>query len=398
MKKIVVLILMMILVLTGCQSEKQQELEVQVKNVRVMQAETKKYPLTLEYIGIVDTQDLRTSAYKTVGKIEEIYVKSGQQVKKGDRLMRISEDDLKTKVDIDKSQYEMAKTQYDMDVNGPVQEDINRAKIEVEIAERNHIDAKDNYEKYEKLMEAGAVSFQQLQDIQLKLDLEEKKLNSAREAYNKLSRGTRAEEIEVSKKKMDIAFASYQQSQDLLENSVLRSEIEGVVTAILIKEGDHITQGMPVIAIKSDESTIKVGVNNEDVSKIVLGMDALVKHQDNEIKGKVETIASIPSHQSSLYEVKINLEPNSIPIGTLLDVFFILGEEEGLFVPMNSLLNEGFDYVYLVQDEKVVMREVVIGEVFGNEIEVKKGIKPGDKVVVEGMRSVKSNDRVEIKE
>ncbi|SNT22479.1 RND family efflux transporter, MFP subunit [Anaerovirgula multivorans] len=398
MKKIVVLILMMILLLTGCQSQKQQELEVPGKNVKVMQAETKKYPLTLEYIGIVDSQDLRTSAFKTVGKIEEIYVKSGQRVKKGDRLMRISEDDLKTKVDIGKAQYEMAKTQYDMAVNGPVQEDINKAKIEVEIAERNYIDAKDNYEKYEKLMEAGAISLQQLQNNKLELDLEEKKLNSVREAYNKVSRGTREEELEVSKKQMDIAFASYQQSQDLLENSGLRSEIEGVVSEILVKEGDHITQGMPVIAIKSDESTIKVGVNNEDVSKIVLGMGVMVKHQGNEIKGKVETIASIPSHQSSLYEVKINLEPNSIPIGTLLDVFFILGEEEGLFVPMNSLLNEGFDYVYLVQEDKVVMREVVLGEVFGNEIEVKKGINPGDKVVVEGMRSVKSNDRVEIKE
>lgn len=396
MKKNIVLVLMGLLILTGCQPQK--ETEIPRKNVRVMQTETKKYPLTLDYMGIVDSQDVRTPASKVGGKIDGIFVKSGQQVSKGDRLIKVSEEDLKNNVNVAKAQYEMAKTQYDMAINGATQEDINQAKISVEMAERNYINTKDIYEKNEKLMEAGAISLQQLQDMKLKLDLEEKQLHSANEAYNRVLRGARKEEIEILKNQMDIAFISYQQSRNLLEDTVLRSEIDGIVQQILVKEGDYIAQGMPVIDIKGEESTVKVGVTNNDVSKIALGMDVTVKHHDREIKGRVETISSIPANQSSLYEVKINLEPNKIPVGTLVDIAFILGEGEGVFVPMNSLLNEGFDFVYIIQDEKAVMKEVVLGEVFGNEIKVKEGLNPGDKVIVEGMRSIKNDDEVEIRE
>ncbi|AOT70328.1 efflux RND transporter periplasmic adaptor subunit [Geosporobacter ferrireducens] len=396
MKKFIVCILIGVFLLTGCQPQK--EIEVQRKNVRAMQAETKKVPLTLAYMGIVDAQDVRTSAFKTGGKVEEIFVKSGQQVKRGDKLVRISEEDLKTKVDIGKAQYEIAKTQYDMAVKGAVQEDINQLKISVEVAEKNYANTKDNYEKYERLMEAGAISSQQLQEMKLKLDLEEKQLNSAREAYNKILRGARKEEIEILKNQVDIALANYRQNQELMENSVLKSEIDGVILQIQVKEGDYITSGLPVISIKGVESTVKVGVTNEDLGKISLGTDVAVRYQGDEIKGVVETLSSIPGSQSSLYEVKISIEPNEIPIGTLADVVFILGEKQGVFIPMNSLLNEGFDFVYIVQDGKAAAKEVTLGEVFGNEIEVRKGINPGDKIIVEGMRSIKNGDSVDIKE
>ena len=171
-----------------------------------------------------------------------------------------------------------------------------------------------------------------------------------------------------------------------------------MVLQIKVKEGDHISGGVPVIIIKGAETTVTVGVSNEDASKITLGMDVTVRHQNNEVKGIVETVSSIPKNQSSLYEVKIDLEPNTIPIGSLVNVDFILGEAEGVFLPLNSLLNEGVDFVYIVQDERAVMQEVLLGEVFGNEIKVLEGINPGDKVIVEGMRSVKNNDQVEIKE
>ncbi|MBB6214204.1 RND family efflux transporter MFP subunit [Anaerosolibacter carboniphilus] len=365
MKKLIAFILMGIFLTTGCQPQK--EMEVPKKNVKVIQAETRKYPLVLDYIGMVDSQDVRTPGFKTGGKIEEIFVKSGQRVSKGEKLVRLNEEDLKNNVEVTKAQYEIAKSQY---------------KTSAEIAERNYLYTKDIYEKNEKLLEAGAISSQQLEDIRQELIINEAK----------------KEEIEILKNQIDIAYASYLQSQDLLENSVLRSEVDGTVVQISAKEGDYIAQGMPVVAVKGKDSSVKVGVTNEDVSKIYLGMGVAVKYQKDEIKGSVETVSSIPGDQSSLYEVKISLEPNNIPIGTLVDVSFNLGEIQGLFVPMNSLLNESFDFVYIVENEKAVMKEVVLGEVLGSEIEIKEGITPGDKVIVEGVKSIKNGDRVDIKE
>ncbi|ABR47541.1 efflux transporter, RND family, MFP subunit [Alkaliphilus metalliredigens QYMF] len=396
MKKLIALMILGLLVLTGCQT--QVEIEVVGKNVRIVEAETRKYPVTLEYMGIMDTEDTRSSAFKTGGKIEEIYVKTGQQINKGDKLIRLNEEDLRSTVNVAKAQYEIAETQYNMAMKGATEEEINQAKISVEMAERNLENTKELYGKYQELLEAGAVSPQQLQEIKLKLDLEEKQLNSAKEAYNRILKGARDDELQILKSQIDIAYAAYQQSQDLLEDSILRSDIDGVILQIQVKEGDYISQEMPVIIIKGEETTVMVGVSNEDISKIALGMDVIVRHQNNEVKGIVETVSSNPKSQSSLYEVKVDLEPNTIPIGSLVSIDFILGEAEGVFLPMNILLNEGVDFVYIVQDERAVMQEVLLGEVFGNEIKVLEGINPGDKVIVEGMRSVKNNDKVEIKE
>ncbi|WP_069999301.1 efflux RND transporter periplasmic adaptor subunit [Cellulosilyticum sp. I15G10I2] len=396
MKKLTALMILGLIVLPGCQT--QAEIEVVGKNVRIVGAKTHKYPLTLEYMGIVDTEDTRSSAFKTGGKIEEIYIKQGQQINKGDKLIRLNEEDLRSTVSVAKAQYEMAQTQYNMVMKGATEEEINQAKISVEMAERNLENTKELYGKYQELLEVEAVSPQQLQEIKLKLDLEEKQLISAKESYNRIFKGARDEELQILKNQIDIAYASYQQSQDLLEDSILRSDIDGVVLQIEVKEGDYVSAGVPVIIIKGERTTVTVGVSNEDASKITLGMDVAVRHQNNAVKGIVETVSSIPKSQSSLYEVKIDLEPNTIPIGSLVNIDFILGEEEGVFLPMNSLLNEGVDFVYIVQDERAVMQEVLLGEVFGNEIKVLEGINPGDKVIVEGMRSVKNNDQVEIKE
>ncbi|SMP68597.1 efflux RND transporter periplasmic adaptor subunit [Anoxynatronum buryatiense] len=396
MKKLLALMILGVLVLTGCQT--QAAIEVAGKNVRIVEAEIRKYPVTLEYMGIVDTEDTRSSAFKTGGKIEEIYVKPGQQINKGDQLIRLNEEDLRSAVSVAKAQYEVAETQYNMAMKGATEEEINQAKIRVEVAERNLENTKDLYGKYQKLVEAGAVSLQQLQEIKLKLDLEEKQLNSEMEAYNRILKGAGDDELQILKSQIDIAQVTYQQSQDLLEESILRSDIDGVVLQIQVTEGDYISQGMPVVIIKGEETTVTVGVSNEDASIIALGMDVIVRHHNEAVKGIVETVSSIPKNQSNLYEVKIDLEPNTIPIGSFVNIDFLLGEEEGIFLPMNILLNEGIDFVYIVQDERAVMREVLLGEVFGNEIKILEGINPGDQVIVEGMRSVKNNDNVEINE
>ena len=137
MKRLTVLMILGVLVLTGCQTQTQAEIEVVGKNVRIVGAKTSKYPLTLEYMGIVDTEDTRSSAFKTGGKIEEIYIKQGQQINKGDKLIRLNEEDLRSTVSVAKAQYEMAQTQYNMVMKGATEEEINQAKISIEMAERN---------------------------------------------------------------------------------------------------------------------------------------------------------------------------------------------------------------------------------------------------------------------
>jgi RND family efflux transporter MFP subunit len=56
-----------------------------------------------------------------------------------------------------------------------------------------------------------------------------------------------------------------------------------------------------------------------------------------------------------------------------------------LFVPVSSVVSfAGVNRVYLVEDDKAVERPVELGDRAGELVEVRAGLKPGDRVVIAG--------------
>lgn len=57
---------------------------------------------------------------------------------------------------------------------------------------------------------------------------------------------------------------------------------------------------------------------------------------------------------------------------------------------------DGKDRVFVLKDDKVEMREVSIGISAPARVEVLKGLAPGDKVVVQGNKTLKDGDKVKV--
>jgi len=111
------------------------------------------------------------------------------------------------------------------------------------------------------------------------------------------------------------------------------------------------------------------------------------------------TIEQVPDQQSQTYQVDVALTGASADqvfyLGALARVAFDAGARTGIWIPAPAILTEGVQFVYLVEGDRAVRRTVTVGEVSGAFVEV-MGLKPGDNVIVEGMKNLKEGFKVEV--
>lgn len=62
-------------------------------------------------------------------------------------------------------------------------------------------------------------------------------------------------------------------------------------------------------------------------------------------------------------------------------------------IPISSILNDGEDYVYVVENGRAVRKNITLGDAHEDKVSV-EGLKAGDKLVIEGMKEIKAGYRV----
>jgi RND family efflux transporter, MFP subunit len=400
-KKIVAicLVFLNLTILSGCSNKNDIKKEVKVYPVKTLELQEKSHPSTLEYEGITGGSEVRKLSFKSSAKISKIYVAKGQHVKMGDKLVDLDKSDLNLAQSAAQAQMDAAQAQYDKAVDGAQAEDINKAEIAVKNAQDEYNYCKDLYDKNTQLYEIKAVTQQQVNDVKIKLDGSESALNAAKETLKQLQNGTRSEDKQAALAQVNAAKANYDSKVNLVQDASLLADVDGYVVDVLCKEGEMQAAGYPVVLIRSENQVVTAGLSDTDVKKVQIGEKAKVKIDDMMASGEIINIVQIPDKQSGTYsaEVKISdpIDNNKFYIGESVNVYFEDGEKNGIWVPINSILNNGEDYVYVIEDSRSVRKNITLGQTNGNEVCV-EGLKAGDDLVIEGMKNIKAGYQVSV--
>ncbi|NHN30683.1 efflux transporter periplasmic adaptor subunit [Paenibacillus sp. S3N08] len=181
-----------------------------------------------------------------------------------------------------------------------------------------------------------------------------------------------------------------------LNRTKLVSDVSGIVTYI-----DPIKQGDAVVAYKtlftvSDPKSMKLvyETNNAlDLTGIQVGLTAAVKIKDGLYTGKVAQIpATAPFNEvkaiaeknaKSIVVVTEGL-PDTIEIGNSADITIVTEKRDDvLLIPKVGLRSYmGRDYVQVLEGEVRKEIDVEKGIVSANEVEIRKGLKEGQKVIL----------------
>ncbi len=243
----------------------------------------------------------------------------------------------------------------------------------------------------------------QLLQAQLQLQNQEVELQRLKSLY---------EEGGLSQSDYDAIQMQYNvlktQVDNLVENTTLRSPINGVVTARNYDVGDMYAMSMPIFTVEQIVPVkLLVGVSETDYSKVKKGDSVEVTADAIPGKvfyGKVNRIYPTvdPATRTFTVEVKIDNTYKTLRPGMFARATINFGSNNNVVIPDVAVVKQqgsGERFVYVLNaDNTVTYKKVVLGRRIGAEYEVLEGLEDGDRVVVGGQIRLKDGVKVIVNE
>lgn len=187
-----------------------------------------------------------------------------------------------------------------------------------------------------------------------------------------------------------ISKLAAEQAERAVGYATITADTDGYVMLVNIKAGEMTGAGTPVVIVKSETKVVSIGVSLDDYSSLGAVTDIRI---NGDTAGQIDNIDQYPNEGSRTYTVDIAFENDELTMGEIADVELVTARAEGVFIPIDSVINiDGIDYVYRVNDDTVTRVQVELGEVKNNMVQAKNLIN--ERIVTSGMKSLKDNDKI----
>lgn len=208
------------------------------------------------------------------------------------------------------------------------------------------------------------------------------------------------EQLELS---YNVAKSSY---DNLLENTVLRSPVSGVVTARNYDRGDMYSMSQPLFTVQQITPVkMLVGVSEKDYTKVSKGDKVTITADalpGREFTGSI--VRLYPTMDASTHtfnvEVQVRNEKRELRPGMFVRATVNFGSNESIVLPDQCVVKmqgAGTRMVFVLgEDDTVSSRVVTLGRHFDSNYEILSGLEEGELVVVKGQSTLKNGQKVEV--
>jgi HlyD family secretion protein len=243
--------------------------------------------------GHVEATEVRVST-KIAGTVERIAFEEGDDVKKGQELARVDTVDLRLALDAARAEEKQAAAELRLRLAGARKEEIAEAEAQVARAEADLEGAERELERMEGLLASGSGTSKSRDDALTRRDVARASLSVSREHLRRLLAGSRPEEVEQARARVDAAGARIAQLEQQIRDAVIASPIDGVVTERLAEEGELVSVGAGVALITDVTGAwLNVYVGEPTLGRIRIGQGVEVRTDDGQIrKGEISFIGS----------------------------------------------------------------------------------------------------------
>lgn len=192
----------------------------------------------------------------------------------------------------------------------------------------------------------------------------------------------------------------------MLQNTVLRSPVSGIVTAKNYDDGDVTSPQLPIAVVEQiNPVKLEINVSEKYFSKLKKKMPVKVTVEalDNrEFEGYVSLIHPTvdPMSHTVTAEIEISNRDGVIRPGMYAYAQINFGSYDAVLAPESAIMKQigaGQRYVFIVENNALKYREVELGILQGNFCEIKKGLQPGDVLVSGNKAGLTDGMKVQIK-
>ena len=178
---------------------------------------------------------------KVMGKVEWIGVEKGDQVEKGQLLVRLEDREYRARLAQAEAALRLAKARLAETVTGNRPEEIQRGKAELVRREADLKNAGRELERIERLYRGGAVSKQQTDDSRARFEMAQAAVEAGLKDYELLKIGPRQERLEQARAEVAQSAAAVDYAQTMLDATEIRAPISGTVLRRIAEVGEMIT-------------------------------------------------------------------------------------------------------------------------------------------------------------
>jgi len=382
-------------------SQIKEEIIIPVRTALVEKGEVNSF---LKVTGVVEANETVRVTSEIMGQAKEVKVKDGEEVNKGDILIVLGDEQIKIQVAQAQATLDSIQASSDKIKSGARPQEIKQAESALLQAKMNRDSVEENYLRMEKLFSEKAISEQQYEQAKNQYEIADVQYQSAQESYELVIEGAAEEDIksveaQVRQTKAALDMAKYQ-----LKNTQITAPISGKVTSITVSSGEMVSPSVPLLSI-IDVSRIfvKVGISEKDISKIKEGQTVHLEidaFPEEKFQGEVVSKGVAVDQMSKTLEVKIEiLQPEvDIPVGVFArgDIL-VKTNQDALIIPSSALTRkkDGI-YVYVIEEGIARQKEVVLGIIQNERVEILKGLSEKEEIVVLGNQELQDGLKVDV--
>lgn len=280
---------------------------------------------TLRISGNIEAHESVVS-FKVQGRIMELPVQEGQNVKQGDLLARLDNDDYRQQVSVDEATVGTREAELELAVAGSRVQEIQAAKQTLIDARADMELKRSEFRRRQALFAEQGVSREDLDNAASNLKRAQATYERSKQTYDQIVEGTRKEEIAVRRANLAFSREALQMSRVKLAYTVLSAPVSGVVLVRQAELGEVVSAGTPVVTIADvDHLWMRGYLNETDLAHVKWGQSATVRtdtYPEKAYQGRVSFISSqaeftpksVETHKERVtlvYRIKIDLDnPN----------------------------------------------------------------------------------------
>lgn len=370
--------------------------------VQVAVVEQRDLPVRREWIGTLNGLVNAAINAEVTGYLLRQDYAEGSFVHKGQLLFEIDPRPFQAAVDQAAGQLAQAKAQVTQ-----AQAVLVQAQAQLLSAEANQRKSQLDQEKYVPLFEDKAVTRQDLDNA-----VQTNQSNVAQVAAAKAQVETSKAQIEAAGATVKAAEAALETAKVNLGFTRLTSLIDGIAGTATVQVGNLVTPSSAAVTTVSTLDPIRAVFTVSEQEYLSLARTDALHHLQLKL---ILADGSMHPHDGRFFFADRQVDPNTGAIqmtalfpnpgnilrpGQYAMVRAVTGEDKGALLipqPAVSELQGGYEVVVVGGGNKVATRQVQVGDKVGTMWVITQGLKPGDRVVVEGQQKVRSGMRVQPK-
>jgi len=339
--------------LAGCSEEKAPEAAEVLRPVKVAEIGAADEGRALVYSGSVRARQQMDLGFRVAGKITERLVDVGERVTPGTVLARLDATDLELAVRRAEADFASAEKQ-----------------VEITALARR---------RAETLAEKNITSQSQLEQSVLAAD----QAVSARQS----------------------AVSALEQARNQVAYAQLKSDVNGIVTAVTAEAGQVVAAGTAVISVAVDgEKEIEIAVPENDIAQFRPGKQVKASfwsYRDLTLDGKVREVSGSANAQSRTFTVRVSLpDDEQLRLGMTGMITARMDDAVAAYsVPLAAIAEkDGQKIVWIVDKANgtVHSRPVKLAGFADDGVRIAEGVKPGETVVAAGTQFMAEDMKVRV--